>query len=533
MKRLACLGILCVSVVGCYQGIDFELEEQASEDEAGPEDEGEPSDPDGGEEGSEPSTSAFSPVSRLTDRQWRRTVAAAFERDESELDAIVLPADSTDGIFLTNAVDELGTFDDYISASEAAGALLAPGLVDACDWLGDTHGCVVAELAGPMTVLLHRPPSSAQLDAVTAMMLDAIMRGQPVEQVVGAGLSRALLDPLFLFRVEVPGEYYGDSVYELDSQDLAARLSLAITDGPPDAQLYAAGQDQSLLVPTLLEEEVDRILALPGAREMIWRFVRSWLGVRNEGGPLAEAMEKETRLFVESILYDDAVPLGELFTANYSYIDASLAELYGVPAPAVDWERYEFPANAQRMGVLTHASFLSSNGAHERDLAWIFRGRIVVERLFCLPMPDPPPGAVEMADEVPVRETDPVCGACHGTLDPVGRLFHAYDSHGALFEGDEVEEVVGALETGSDIDGTYANVLELNAAMVESGTVDHCFTKMWFQFLVDRKPTGQDLTSVDEALLVLSQTRSTRQMLATLLTSTAMTKVYIEDYQAP
>ncbi len=236
---------------------------------------------------------------------------------------------------------------------------------------------------------------------------------------------------------------------------------------------------------------------------------------------LASSMYEETRRFMDYVLLSGEVPMQDLFTANYSFIDATLAEHYGVPAPSVDWERYEFPVEARRKGIFTHASFLANNGSDHRDVAWIFRGKIVLERLFCYEFPPPPDGALEM--EVEDREAAPQCAGCHQLMDPVGRMFDTYDELGALrTEGIQS----GGLAVASDIDGDYEDVLDFLDALGESRALTRCMTQMMYRHALGREAVLDDGDSFETvwARLEAGEFEGAR---AALLTSESFATVYI------
>ncbi len=175
-----------------------------------------------------------------------------------------------------------------------------------------------------------------------------------------------------------------------------------------------------------------------------------------EADPLKLAMAEETRRFVEYVLVDEEVPLSDLFNADYSFINAELAEHYGVPAPSEDWAKYQFPASARRQGVLTHGSFLSAHGREEPDRSWIFRGKAVYEHLFCGKLPPPPPGVV---DAVPKgsRTEDGQCSGCHLAMDPTGQFFANFDREGKLISE---APTPGTFKAGSDIDLSFSDLPE-------------------------------------------------------------------------
>jgi len=104
----------------------------------------------------------------------------------------------------------------------------------------------------------------------------------------------------------------------------------------------------------------------------------------------ANAMITEARTFVSDLVWSDGNFM-DLFTANYGYVSSELARIYGVPAPARDFERVAFPANSERAGILGQGLFLALTAKPE-DSSPTARGLFVREQFLCQHVPDPPPG---------------------------------------------------------------------------------------------------------------------------------------------
>ena len=75
-----------------------------------------------------------------------------------------------------------------------------------------------------------------------------------------------------------------------------------------------------------------------------------------------------------------------------------LARLYGLPAPAEEFAKVEYPADSGRSGVLGHGSFLvlTSKPAETSPTA---RGLFVRNHFLGQEIPPPPPGVNTVAAE--------------------------------------------------------------------------------------------------------------------------------------
>jgi len=468
-------------------------------------------------------TAPYSAVMRITATQYERTVLQAFDLAFSMPQ---VPADEPRGAAVDPLAPPLEDYSVYLSAAASLGEQLAPSLASACDFRSDTSGCVANFVAPALRELYRSPPTQSDIDEVTTLILEGTNQADDVEHGIAYGIVNLLLDPRFLYRLEKgkPGEADSVGGFPLTSHEFAARLSFSMWNAPADPPLSQLSDQDGFGAPVVSKEEIDRVLGDEQTREAIWGFARDWLRLGEDQldpDPLQEAMLEETRRFIEYVLIDEQAPLSDLFSANYSFINAELAELYGVPAPEQDWERYEFPEGSRRMGVLTHGSFLTNNGAHEKDVAWIFRGKAIFEHLFCGVMPPPPPGAI--GAEVENRLTAPSCSGCHSIMDPLGMFFDQFDEHGALV-GQELTP--GTVTLGSDIDGEYVDVHDFLIAAANSGTLEHCFVRQWFRHILGREPVQQDKESFDTALLALKETGSMKSMLSSLLGSRAVSTFY-------
>ena len=78
----------------------------------------------------------------------------------------------------------------------------------------------------------------------------------------------------------------------------------------------------------------------------------------------------------------------EAFTADYSFLNADLARLYGLPEPAGEFEIVKFPEALPRAGILGQATFLASTTGPV-ETSPTARGLFVREHLLCQIVPNP------------------------------------------------------------------------------------------------------------------------------------------------
>ena len=149
----------------------------------------------------------------------------------------------------------------------------------------------------------------------------------------------------------------------LSDIDLASRLSFFLWSSIPDDELLGLAEKGRLRDRTVLEAQVKRMLSDPRSRALVDNFSAQWLELRRlEGstpvedvypefdGELRLAFKEETERLIDSMMREDR-PIGDLLTANYSFINERLARHYGIPNIVGNrFRKVTMPAN--RVGLL-------------------------------------------------------------------------------------------------------------------------------------------------------------------------------------
>ncbi|BCE01768.1 malectin domain-containing carbohydrate-binding protein [Marinicellulosiphila megalodicopiae] len=504
-----------------------------------------------------------SPQFRLTKREYINTVMRAFAVDNLPVATFLEDTSGPFSAYSNNAADKSADFSSLLGSSQTLADELANQLVDLCDWDVSPRNCVTAHIQGALKIL-YRENTYLDSDKESVGLTIAAARnaGADEQAALATALTFALVDDRMVYQMEFGSDRSAFGKAKLTDREFINRLSFMLVDNSPDAPLIS---NQVGIVDdvNIINDQTNRLMNEDAYKEMVWQFVAQWLRIavdvpeitpsapstpiagdqcnatsqcqasfpgvaqsydcQNSGSnasicmcdggrcdaiavpsgmALKDAMQIETRLFVEYIL-DNNLPFTELFTAKYSFIDATLAEHYGVVPPMTDWAKYEFPDGVGRQGILTHASFLYHNGAHGRDVNTIFRGKIVYERLFCEQMPPPPPPeqSVALASEVSDRGVHPSCKGCHSVVDPIGRMFDLYDDFGKRFESAELH---GGLYMDVDAAATFEGVVDFSSALEDSVAFKQCVSKQLFRFALGRdvKASEQDsFAQVQDALV--------------------------------
>ena len=330
----------------------------------------------------------------------------------------------------------------------------------------------------------RRPVTAQDLHPLMAFY-EAGHRSGGFEGGVRDALSAILASPFFLYRVETLAPQVRTGTLPegtLSDVALASRMSFFLWSSIPDAELLELAERNELSRPDVLKREVLRMLADPRSKSLVSGFAFQWLNLprldeivpdRREfpwaTGPLdpRPLFKEELSLFVNSVLRSDQ-PVTELLTANYTYLNESLAMLYGIENVKGGQFRRVTLADSKRFGLLGKGAILMLTANPDRT-APVLRGAWIIERILGSPAPTPPPNVPTLAQNLigrpakTVRErvmqhsVQPTCHACHGVMDPLGFALENFNTVGQYREIDPEThtaiDTTGVLPDGTVIRG--------------------------------------------------------------------------------
>ena len=301
------------------------------------------------------------------------------------------------------------------------------------------------------------------------------------EMGIQRALERILVSPQFLFRLEPdpPGLAPG-TVYPISDLELASRLSFFIWSSIPDDELLDVAGRGVLKDPAIMERQVRRMLEDPRSQELVTNFAEQWLYLRDleskrpdqgvfpdfdEG--LRDAMQRETKLFLDSVLRGDQSVL-DLVGANYTFVNERLAKHYGIEnVYGSHFRRVTFDAGSGRGGLLGQGSILTLT-SHAYRTSPVLRGKWILDNLLSAPPPPPPPNvpalrerttdgqALSMREAMVQHRANPVCASCHQLMDPLGFALENFDALGrwrTRAESGEALDVSGVSPDGTKFEG--------------------------------------------------------------------------------
>jgi len=294
------------------------------------------------------------------------------------------------------------------------------------------------------------------------------------------GLQRILAAPSFLFRVERdPARVPANGVYRISDLELASRLSFFLWSSVPDRELVDLAVGGTLHQPAVLDRQVARMLADPRSKALIENFVGQWLLLRNirDVSPdpelfqvfdetLRASLEQETTLFMDDQLRHNRSVV-ELLSANYTFVNERLARHYQIPNVYGNYfRRVEFGPDNPRGGLLGQGSLLMVTSYPNRTSP-VLRGKWVLDSLLGTPPPQPPANVPGLKDRdengkpasvrarLEQHRKNPVCAACHASMDPLGFALENFDAVGQwrTTEAGAPIDASGMLPNGSTFQG--------------------------------------------------------------------------------
>ena len=127
----------------------------------------------------------------------------------------------------------------------------------------------------------RRPVTDRDVKALLAFYAEGRTRGS-FDQGIQRALERLLVDPEFLFRLEVdPPDLEPGTAYEISDLELASRLSFFLWSSLPDDELLATAERGELKEPAVLEKQVLRMLEDERSEALVLNFAAQWLHLRN------------------------------------------------------------------------------------------------------------------------------------------------------------------------------------------------------------------------------------------------------------
>lgn len=402
---------------------------------------------------------------------------------------------------------ELALQASAVEQCETSARAVAAAAVEHRARLGELAPCVLAATPGPGCyekvaaalgrLAWRRPLAAEEVERLARVGEEGERWGDSFAVGLQYELMAILQSPHFLYLIEV-GEPDAEAPgRRLTALELAARMSFFLLGRTPDEALLAAAEAGELETEAEVRAAAQAMLTRPEARATLAEFYRELLLLRDLPGlsksaqlfpqfspALAEAMAQETLHLIGDIVWEQDGDIRGLIDAEYTFVDAALAELYGVPAPAEPgFHAVTLPDAQGRAGLLGHASFLA-RFAHPAMTSPTRRGQFIRTRLLCDAILPPPPGVdttlpadepdkpQTMKQKLALHMSEATCAGCHQAMDPFGLALEHYDAIGA-FRREDQGLPIDASASAPDL-GPFTGARELARLLVADRRVASC-----------------------------------------------------------
>jgi hypothetical protein len=281
--------------------------------------------------------------------------------------------------------------------------------------------------------------------------------------------------------------------------------------------LQAVGDPKALPVTTTYGNAGDMVIALAakgnvGAGAQQLQYEGMPFGTRG-GIPHASGVldprplyRRELELFMDSVLRSDQ-PVTALLTANYTYLNETLAMLYGMDTvKGGQFRRVTLP-DSKRYGLLGKSAVLMLTANPDRT-APVLRGAWILDRILGTPPAQPPPGAdtleekpraqpATMRERMEQHAANPTCHSCHGVLDPLGFALENFDTVGQFRVIDPATrapvDTSGTLPDGTQLSGPD----DLRRALVSrSDQFTQALTERLMTYALGRNIDHRDMPTI-------------------------------------
>ena len=397
--------------------------------------------------------------------------------DPQKLRPLLSPADSTDthGVPRVETVTVTGPFEPGSGKNSAVYAHLFTCQPKTA---ADEAPCARRILSSLARRAYRRPVTPIDVDTLVGFFNAGRKEGGSFETGIERALTRILVSPEFLFRIEMePASATTGTPYRVTDLELASRLSYFLWSSLPDEPLLRTAAAGRLRDSKELEQQVARMLADPRADAITKNLVGQWLYLRNvrtlapvfEEFPdfdddLRQAFRKETELLFDSIMRENSSVLA-LLTADYTFVNERLAKHYGIPnIYGSEFQRVKVASDARR-GLLGQGSILAITSNANRTSP-VKRGKWILENILGTPPPPPPPNVPALEASAPTKprtlrqameahRVNPTCASCHKLMDPYGFALENYDAVGSWREKDAGMPIdaKSELPDGTTVDG--------------------------------------------------------------------------------
>jgi len=415
----------------------------------------------------------------------------------------------------------------YETASRAA---VAEVFADAARWqklvgcipqadLSDA--CVVTFIQSFGRRAFRRDLAEAEVQQWLKVGKDMAQLSASAEQGLATVVSGLLQSPYFLYRVETNKLDAANGRLKYDGASMATRLAFLLTGSPPSDALLTAAAAGQLDTAEGVKTAAGPLLNDPSAVDRMAGFFNEFSQVQlvsvvqksptlfpSFNAALQSSMLQATQLFIKNIVLAPGADVRSFFDSDQTFVDAALAPIYGVAAPASGFAQVKLGPETGRAGILGQAAVLA--GHSQPDHTSPTRRGVFISGIFlCMNPPPPPDGVVTILPDDPSKtarqkldahRTAESCKGCHALFDPLGFGLEHLDSIGQY----RATENGLAIDATGTLDGVaYDGAAQMGAAFRQSSKAMTCMMSNFYRSangVVDATADSAQIDSLAQTL---------------------------------
>ncbi|WDE95644.1 DUF1592 domain-containing protein [Lentisphaera profundi] len=291
--------------------------------------------------------------------------------------------------------------------------------------------------------------SDAYVKRVMKVFREEFSTKKSMKEALVRPISTILSSGHFLYMVEESGE----KRTWVNDRELAIRLSYFLWSSMPDEELMRLAQKGVLHRPTILKQQIDRMVENDKFQGFIGGFASQWFELekvleiavnqniyRSYNDAVKLSSIKESQLFINE-LFQKNLSLDNLIHSDFTLVDDSMAIFYGLAPKGESGFRLErFDKDSKRGGMLSHSSVLTMTSNGDRTSP-VERGAYVLKKFLNRPQMLPPPNVPQLdidlgkqidtvRKSIAAHSALPQCASCHDLIDPLGFGMENFDTVG-------------------------------------------------------------------------------------------------------
>jgi hypothetical protein len=383
--------------------------------------------------------------------------------------------------------------------------------------------CLAAWATKLAAKAFRRPLQDAEKTAFNQILTMAGSNSADDTAAVEGALTAIVFAPSFLYRTELGTAATSGTERSLTAAETATRLSFMTTLAPPDATLQAAADAGTLSDSAERVKQFQRLAATDRGKKAVSVFVLEWLGA-NERMVSTKSERYLTGLDTD---YEAAIRasaetailgvVGGSANQTVSGLLTTSSYLNDTPVKAITQAAGSGTtasgdsAATNRIGLMMHPHVIAAHTKEDGSSPFVL-GPFMRQAFMCEPIPDPPPGAANMArTDVPAGSTTresleyrtgaPNCQSCHSSFAQLGYAFLPFDPVGRWVTKDPTGkdwDLTGTIKLASGPQLSFDSPSALMKAFAGQPQVYGCFGQSAIKWALGRELIAEDGDLVKE-----------------------------------